>query len=107
MCFDPMVSVPSSAVGDGHGERRTARLTDAARTALADRIQELSQGQFSQRGLAAATGLGIGTINDLWAGRSDPSLSTLLALTSALGLHSIEELMGAPGTQAMLRRQGR
>jgi hypothetical protein len=42
---------------------------------------------------------------DVWAARSDPTLSTMLALTEALGLRSIEELLGPLGTETMLELQ--
>lgn len=87
--------------------RNTARLSDGAKAALAERVRELSAGRYSRRGLAAATGLGIGTVMDLWAGRSDPTLGTLLALAEALELRSVEELLGPLGTQAMLEHQRR
>jgi transcriptional regulator with XRE-family HTH domain len=85
--------------------RFSARLSKGARDCLAARVRELSAGQHSQRGLAAATGLGIGTVRDIWSGSSDPTLSTLLALTEALGVHSIEELLGPIGTQRLLELQ--
>ena len=65
-------------------------------------------GRFSQRGLAREAGLGIDTVRDLLAGRSDPSLSTLLALADALDLRSIDELLGPLPTESILeaRRRG-
>ena len=47
-------------------------------------------------------------MRDLLAGRSDPSLSTLLALADALDLRSIDELLGPLPTESILeaRRRG-
>ena len=73
--------------------------------AIARRIQTLSANRFSRRSLAAKIGLGIGTVMDVWAGRTDPTLSTMLALVEALELRSIEELLGPLGTQSMLELQ--
>lgn len=44
---------------------------------------------------------------DVFAGRSDPTLSTLLALVEALELRSIDELLGPLPTESVLRRQRR
>ena len=85
--------------------RPTARLSVAARQALGTQLRALSQGRISRRAVAAATGLGIGTVMDLWAGRSDPELSTLLALVEVLGVRSIDELLGPLGTQVLLEHQ--
>jgi transcriptional regulator with XRE-family HTH domain len=97
-----VVSVPPTNL---RVARYSARLAVEARGVLASRIRSLSEGRFSQRSLATATGLGIGTVRDVWAGRSDPTLSTMLALTETLGLRSVEELLGPLGTQALLALQ--
>lgn len=85
--------------------RNSARLDPAVRAAVAERVQHLSEGRYTRRALATKTGLGIGTVMDLFAGRSDPSLSTMLALVEALDLRSIEELLGPLSTESMLRHQ--
>jgi hypothetical protein len=43
---------------------------------------------------------------DLWAGRSDPTLSTLLAVAEALGLHSLEELFGTFVSHVLIESLG-
>jgi transcriptional regulator with XRE-family HTH domain len=103
-----MLGVDSKLPRDLEGiadARRAARLDASVRAAMARRIQALSAGRFSRRSLAAETGLGIGTVMNLWAGRTDPALSTMLALVDALGLRSIDELLGPLGTQTMLELQ--
>lgn len=90
--------------------RHSARLSAAARAALAEQLHDLCDDQFSRRRLADATGLGIGTIRTLWKGESDPTLGTLLALVEGLGLRSVEELLGPLGTETMIglqREEGR
>jgi transcriptional regulator with XRE-family HTH domain len=57
-------------------------------------------GDFSERGLAAAAGLGTTTVRNLLAGKAEPRLSTMLALAKALELHSIEELLGPMPSEA-------
>ena len=89
----------------GTSARNSARLDPAVRTAVAERVKQLSDGRYTRRALASKTGLGIGTVMDLFAGRSDPSLSTMLALVEALELRSIEELLGPLTTESMLRHQ--
>lgn len=61
-----------------------------------------TRGLTSIRALADAAGLGRGTVADILAGTSDPSLSTMLALVSALGLGSIEELLSPLGTSVVI-----
>jgi transcriptional regulator with XRE-family HTH domain len=61
-----------------------------------------AQGLSSIRTLADAAGLGRGTIADILAGSSDPTLSTMLALVRAFGLGSIEELLNPLGTSVVL-----
>jgi len=60
---------------------------------------------MSERALATAAGLGTTTVRNLLSGKANPRLSTLLALAGALGLSSIEELLG-PFASTELRRLG-
>ncbi|MEY2451484.1 MAG: hypothetical protein QOD92_1058 [Acidimicrobiaceae bacterium] len=53
------------------------------------------------------TGLGIGTVMDVVAGRSDPTLSTLLAVAGALDVGTIEDLLGPTATENLIAAQGR
>lgn len=87
------------------GARSTARLSDAARQAVGTRARGLCEGRYTQRGLATKTGLGIGTVRELLAGSSDPTLGTLLAVAKALELGSIEQLLGPSGTETLLALQ--
>ena len=62
------------------------------------RLRELRK--VPQRALARQTGLSPGTISQIEQGRHEPRLGTLLALRAALGVGSIEELIGPmPSTQ--------
>jgi hypothetical protein len=66
-----------------------------------------TKGYLSTVASALVFGAGIGTVMDLWARRTDPTLSTFLAVADALGVRSIEELMGVLGTNAMTEHQRR
>lgn len=59
---------------------------------LGERLRELRT--VPQRKLARQTGLSPGTISQIEQGRHEPRLGTLLALRGALGVGSIEELLG-------------
>lgn len=82
--------------------RNSARLAVESSAELGRRIWSLCKPRSVRRGLAAASGVSIGTIMDLRAGRSDPTLSTLLAVAKALDLYSIQELLGEPGTMRFI-----
>lgn len=90
---------------DDPAARSDARLTVDARDALGLRVRQLCDGRFSQRGLATTSGVPISTVRQLWCGRTDPQLSTLLAIVGALGLRSIEELLAPLGTQVFQDHQ--
>jgi transcriptional regulator with XRE-family HTH domain len=66
----------------------------------------MEEQNLSQRGLAARAGLGISTLRKVLNQESDPALSTLLGLAGALGLHSLEELLGPIGTMEVLMSGG-
>ena len=93
-----------SEVGAGYGAPRfSGGLSDAAKERLGSRVREVATGmRVSQTTLVARTGLGKGTVEELWWGRSNPRLSTLLAVVHELHLRSIEELLGPLGTQLMI-----
>lgn len=64
-----------------------------------ERLRELRQRRggeaaMSQRELGRLTGLSPSTVGQLERGLHEPSLGTLLALRDALGLGSVEELLG-------------
>ena len=71
---------------------------------VARRTRELmdARGLGTIRTLADAAGLGRGTVSDILAGTSDPTLSTMLALVRALELGSIEELLSPLGTSVVI-----
>jgi DNA-binding phage protein len=82
--------------------RNSARVE--ARELVSRRTRELAnaRGLKSIRSLADASGLGRGTVAEILAGNSDPTLSTMLALVRALGLGSIEELLSPLGTSVVI-----
>lgn len=61
---------------------------------VAGRLRDLRGTEISQRELARRTGLSPRTIGQIEQGRHEPRLGTMLALRRALGLASIEELIG-------------
>lgn len=71
---------------------------------LGERLRELRT--VPQRKLARQTGLSPGTISQIEQGRHEPRLGTLLALRGALGVGSIEELLG-PMPSTVLDSLGR
>lgn len=87
---------------DARCVRNSAR--SEARSLVAARTRALmtSRGLSTIRALADAAGLGHGTVADILAGTSDPTLSTMLALVRALGLGSIEELLSPLGTSVVI-----
>jgi transcriptional regulator with XRE-family HTH domain len=89
--------------GDFDAERG---LTAEQAARFAARLTELRLSRnLSERALASAAGLGPTTVRNLLSGKANPRLSTLLALTRALGLSSIEELIG-PFATAEFRSLG-
>lgn len=61
---------------------------------------------ISREALAALIGVRYNAATDWEKGMRPPKLESLLLLTHALALHSVEELLGGPfGTQALLDRR--
>lgn len=75
--------------------RRSAdsRLSAAGRARVGARIRAL-RGKRSLEDIAEAAGVSGGTLGAIERGETDPRLGTLLRLLPALGLGSIEELIG-------------
>jgi DNA-binding phage protein len=82
--------------------RKTARTDLRNLVAAQARLAMHERGFTSIRALADASGLGTGTVADILRGKSDPRLSTMLALVRALELASIEELLSPLGTTLLL-----
>lgn len=59
---------------------------------------------LSERGLADKAGLSIGAVRTVGGTAAGPTLGTLLALTKALRLQSIDELLG-PSATTLLAKQ--
>lgn len=68
-------------------------------------MQTLAQREgLSERGLAVKAGLSVGAVRTVGGTEAGPTLGTLLALSKALRLHSIDELLG-PSAMALLVNQ--
>lgn len=87
--------------GPDYLEVAEPRLTARQLARVADRLKELRGSAMSQRELARRTGLSPRTIGQLEQGRHEPRLGTLLALRGALGVGSIEELLGPMPSTAL------
>lgn len=84
-----------------NGEEAEPRLTARQLAQVAERLRKLRGSAISQRELARRTGLSAGTIGQIEQGRHEPRLGTLLALRGALGVGSIEELLGPMPSTAL------
>lgn len=85
--------------------RPQARLTARQNARLRERVISLAKREgLSERGLAERAGLSIGAVRTVGGTTAGPTLGTLLALTKALRLQSIDELLGPSGT-ALLANQ--
>lgn len=69
--------------------------------------QELRPSAISQRELASRAGLSPATVSQIERGRHEPRLGTLLALSEALQVGSVEELLGPMPSSALKRRARR
>src|ERR1700728_396858 len=68
------------------------------------RLKEL-RGKRPLRDLGESAQLSPSTINQIELGNRQPKLGTMLALCAALGLHSIEELIGPLPSQTLRPRR--
>lgn len=85
--------------------RPEIRLTARQNARLRERVLALAQREgLSERGLACKAGLSIGAVRTVGGTAAGPTLGTLLALTKALQLRSIDELLG-PSATALLANQ--
>ena len=72
---------------------------------LRERVKALARREgLSERGLAEKAGLSIGAVRTVGGTAAGPTLGTLLALTKALRLHSVDELLG-PSATTLLTKQ--
>lgn len=76
---------------------------------VGDRIRSMrSERGISRDDLALLLGVGYNSVAGWENGLRPPKLDSLLLLTEALRLHSIEELLGGPfGTQILLERRNK
>ena len=86
--------VPQSSDSVELSARQNARLRERL-VALRER-----EG-LSERALAARAGISVGAVRSVGETKNGPRLATLLALTGALGLQSIDQLLG-PSPAALL-----
>lgn len=77
-----------------------AKLTARESAQIGERLKTL-RGKRPLRDLGESARLSPSTINQIELGRRQPKLGTMLALCQALGLHSIEELIGPLPSQAL------
>lgn len=83
------------------GRRRSAsvRLTARQNARLRERLLALCEREgLSERALADKADISVGTVQSIGSTESGPTLATLFALTRALGLQSIDELLGPSPT---------
>jgi transcriptional regulator with XRE-family HTH domain len=86
-------------------KRRTQLPTEAQLSAresaqIGERLKSL-RGKRPLRDLGESARLSPSTINQIELGKRQPKLGTMLALCQALGLHSIEELIGPLPSQTL------
>jgi transcriptional regulator with XRE-family HTH domain len=87
--------------------RPEVKLTARQNARLRQRVKALAKREgLSERGLADKAGLSIGAVRTVGGTAAGPTLGTLLALTKALHLQSIDELLG-PSATALLANQDR
>jgi hypothetical protein len=85
--------------------RAEVRLTARQNARLRERVKALAEREgLSARGLADKAGLSIGAVRMVGGTATGPTLGTLLALTKALRLQSIDELLG-PSATTLLAKQ--
>ncbi len=85
--------------------RPEVRLTARQNARLRERVLALAEREgLSERGLADKAGLSIGAVRTVGGTVAGPTLGTLLALTKALRLQSIDELLG-PSATTLLANQ--
>jgi hypothetical protein len=83
-----------------------AKLTDTQRQHLLDRIQKMGgeQGLTTPQAISRAAGLGEDLVGDLKTTLTGPSLAALLAICTAVGAYSIDELLGDSATTTFYQR---
>ena len=85
--------------------RPEATLTARQNARLRERVKALAEREgLSDRALAGKAGLSVGAVRTVGQTAAGPTLGTLLALTKALRLQSIDELLG-PSASTLLARQ--
>ena len=82
--------------------RLEVKLTARQNARLQERVRALAEREgLTVRGLADKAGLSIGAVRTVGRTDAGPTLGTLLALARALGLRSIDELLGPSGTNLL------
>lgn len=85
--------------------RPEVRLTAGQNARLRERVKALAKREgLSERRLADKAGLSIGAVRTVGGTKAGPTLGTLLALTKALRLQSVDELLG-PSATTLLANQ--
>ncbi len=97
-------SLPENASEDA---RYLARLNELARAKIVSAIRaHIRTEQMSERALARESKVSIGALRQLLRGDTDPSVGTLIALAHAMGLGSIEGLLGPIPSATLRHRAG-
>lgn len=99
-----MIAHMGCAPSRGSGLAAETQLSARESAQIGERLRSL-RGKRPLRDLGESARLSPSTINQIELGKRQPKLGTMLALCQALGLHSIEELIGPLPSQA-LRRSG-
>lgn len=85
--------------------RPEVKLTARQNARLRERVRALAKREgLSERGLADKAGLSVGAVRTVGGTDAGPTLGTLLALAKALGLRSIDDLLG-PSAMTLLANQ--
>ena len=85
--------------------RPEVKLSARQNAHLRERVRALAKREgLTVRGLADKAGLSVGAVRTVGGTEAGPTLGTLLALTKALGLQSVDELLG-PSATTLLANQ--
>ena len=90
-----------------NGNESSGDLTARQNAQLRERLAALCEREgLSKRALASKAGISVGAVLSIGTTKAGPKLGTMLALVRALGLQSIDQLLG-PSPTAMLTASDR
>lgn len=100
--FATMAPYAEASVSWVVARRAGVALTARQNARLRERVKALAEREgLSERALADRAGLSIGAVRTVGGTAAGPTLATLLALTRALHLRSVDELLGPSGTSLL------